>query len=160
MCMYVGRSLGKEHEREENFSPAELQKNQITSTVDDVGLKEAPPIVMTSEARGYEYSLQTNQQALCPLPESLQPHLPVIFSESLQHPLEQQQHRPIYPAVSADDGSDTQLSSLEREVLRTRGQPWDAPGPRRTLRQCYTVWHIWHRMSEKRKGLIRRKLEF
>ena len=33
----MGRSAGKEREREENFSPVEMQKNQITSTVDDVG---------------------------------------------------------------------------------------------------------------------------
>ena len=103
----VRRSAGKEREREENFSPAELQINKKNSTVDDVGLQEAPPIVMTSEARGYKYSLQTNKRALCPFPESLQPHLSVLSSESLQHPLQQQQHRLIYPAISADDGSDT-----------------------------------------------------
>ena len=154
------RSAGKEREKEENFSPAELQKNQITPTVGDVHLQEAPPIVMTSEARGYKYSLQADERALCPTSESLQPLLSVFSSESLQHPLQQQQHRPIYPAVSADDGSDTQLSSLEREALRTRGQPWNAPGPRRTLRQCYPVWRMWHRMSENLMGLVRRKLEF
>ena len=38
----VRRSPGKEREREETFSPAELQKNQITSTVDDVGLQGGP----------------------------------------------------------------------------------------------------------------------
>ena len=122
------RLAGNERKREKNFSPKELQKNQITSTVDDIGLQEAPPMVMTSEARRYKCSLQTNKRALCPLPESLPLHLSVLSSESLQHPLQQQQHRLIYPAISADDGSDTQLSSLEREALRTRGQPWDAPG--------------------------------
>ena len=33
----VRRSAGKEREREENLSPMELQKNQITPTVADVG---------------------------------------------------------------------------------------------------------------------------
>ena len=115
---------------------------------------------MMSEAQGYKYSPQADELALCSSSESLQPLLSVYFSESLRYPLQQQQYRQIYPTVSADDGSDTQLSSLEREALRTRGQPWDAPGPRQTLRQCYPIWRMWHRMSEKRKGLVRRKLEF
>ena len=116
LCMYVRRSARKEREREENFSPTELQKNQITSTVDDVGLQEAPPIVIMSEARVYKYSLQTNERALCPLPELLPLHFSVLSSESLQHPLQQQQHRLIYPAISADEGNDTQLL-----ISRARG---------------------------------------
>ena len=150
----------KAHETRENFSPTEMQEYQITLTVGDVGLQEAPPIVMTSEAQGYKSSLHAEELRLCPLSESLQPLLSVFSSESLQQTLALQQHRPNYPALSADDGSATQLSSLEREALRTRGRPWDAPGPRRSLRQCYPIWCMWHRMSEERKGLVRRRLEF
>ena len=74
------RSAAKERKREENFSPAELQKNQITPTVGDVGLQEAPPTVMTSEAWGYKYSLQVDERALSSSSESLQPLLSVYSS--------------------------------------------------------------------------------
>ena len=82
VCIYMRRLTEKEHKGEENFSPAELQKNQITSTVDGVVLKEDPPIVITSEARGYKYSLRTNEQALCPL----QSRYNLIFLYYLQSP--------------------------------------------------------------------------
>ena len=131
--------MKKAREEGEYFSSAGRQENQITPTVGDVGLQEAPPTVMTSEAQGYINSQRADELRLCPISESLQPLLSVFSSKSLQHPLQQKQHCPIYPAVSAGDGSDTQLSSLEREALRTRGRPWDALGPRRTLRQCYLV---------------------
>ena len=87
----------KARETRENFSPAEMQRNRITPKVGDVGLQEAPPIVMTSEAQGYKSSLQANERGLCPLSESLQPLLSVLSSESLQQPLSLQQQRPIYP---------------------------------------------------------------
>ena len=157
----VRRTTEKARETRENFSPAEMQENQITLTVGDVVLQEALPIVMTSEARGNKSSLRTEKLRLCPLSESLRPLLSFLSSESLQQPLSLQQQRPNYPDLSADDRSATQLSSLEREALRMRGRPWDAPGPwGRSLRQCYPIWHMWHHMSEERKGLVRRRLEF
>ena len=90
-----------------------MQRNRITPKVGDVGLQEAPPIVMMSEAQGYKSSLQADEWGLCPLSESPQPLLSVLSSESLQQPLSLLQQRPIYPALSADDGSATQLASLE-----------------------------------------------
>ena len=65
------RSVGNESEKEENFSPAENQENQITPSLRDVGLQEAPPTIMTSEAEGYKYSPQADATRLCPIPESL-----------------------------------------------------------------------------------------
>ena len=69
----VRRTAEKARETRKNFSSAEMQENQITPTVGDVGLKEAPPIFMTSEAQGYKSSLQAEELRLCPLSESLQP---------------------------------------------------------------------------------------
>ena len=71
---------------EKDFSPAEMLEKQITSSLCDVGLQEAPPSIMTSEAEGYKYRPQANCKALRPLPESLQPVLSAYSSESLQHP--------------------------------------------------------------------------
>ena len=163
ICIYIytyilRRSAGNESEKEENFSPVEKQENQITPLLRDVGLQEAPPTIMTPEAERYKYSPQADATRLHPIPELLQPILSVFSSESLQHPLQHQQHIQLFPTVSADDGNEKQLSSLE--ALRTRGRPWDTPGPRRNLRQCYPIWRMWHCMFEQRKGLIRRKLEF
>ena len=81
------------------------------------------PTIVTSEAEGYKYRSQANCKALRPLPESLQPILSAYSSESLQHPQQRQQPSQLFPPISADDGDDKQLSSLEREALRTRGQP-------------------------------------
>ena len=83
----VRRTTEKARKARENFSPVEMQENQITITVGDVGLQEAPPIVMTSEVQGYKSSLQAEELRLCPLSDSLQPLLSVLSSESLQHPL-------------------------------------------------------------------------
>ena len=155
------RMAGNESGREEkDFSPTEMLEKRITSSLRDVGLQEAPPTSVTSEAEGYKYRPQANCKALRPLPESLQPILSAYSSESLQHPQQRQQTSQLFPPISADDGDDNQLSSLEREALRTRGQPWDAPGPRCSLQECFPIWCMWNRMSEQRKGLVRRKLEF
>ena len=157
----VKRPAGNESRKEEkDFSPAEMLENRITPSLCDVGLQEAPPTIVTSEAEGYKYRLQADCRRLRPLPESLQPILSAYSSEPLQHPQQHQQHSQLFPQVSADDGGDKQLSSLEREALRTRGQPWDEPGPRRSLRQCFPIWRMWNSMSEQRKGLVRKKLEF
>ena len=90
----VRRTAKKAQEEGENFSPAERQENQITSTVVDVGLQEAPPTVMTSEAQGYINSQQADELRLCPISELLQLLLSVFTSESLQQLLQQQQHLP------------------------------------------------------------------
>ena len=144
----------------ESFGPTELQSKCLTPKAGDVGLQKDPPIVMTSEAQGYKSSLRAEKLGLCTSSESLQPLLSVLSSESLQQPLSLQQQHPIYPPLSADDGTATQLSSLEREALRTRGRPWDAPGPKReSLRQCYPILRMWHRMTRERKGLVVRRLD-
>ena len=137
-----------------------MLESRITPSLRDVGLQEAPPTIVTSEAEGYKYRPQADCRRLRPLPKSLQPILSVYSSESLQHPQQHQQQSQLFPPVSADDGDDKQLSSLGREALRTRGRPWDVPGPRHSLRQCFPIWHMWNRMSEQRKRLVRRKLEF
>ena len=86
------RTAGNKSRREEkDFSPAEMLEKRITSSLRDVGLQEAPPTIVTSEAEGYKYRPQANCKALCPLPESLQPILSAYSSESLQHPQQRQQ---------------------------------------------------------------------
>ena len=54
-------------ETRENFSPAEMQRDHITPKVGDVGLQEALPIVMMSEAQGYKSNLQAHSQSRCKL---------------------------------------------------------------------------------------------
>ena len=157
----VKRTAGNESRKEEkDFSPAEMLENRITPSLHEVGLQEAPPTIVTSEAKVYKYRPQADCKRLRPLPELLQPILSAYSSEPLQHPQQHQQHNQLFPPVSADDGDGKQLSSLEREALRTRGRPWDAPGPRRSLWQCFPIWRMWNLMSEQHKGLVRRKLEF
>ena len=153
------RTAGNESEGKD-FSPAEMLRKINNLLLRDVDLQEAPPSFMTSEAEGYKYRPQANCKALCPLPEPTQPILSAYSSESLQHPQQHQHSSQLFLPVSADDGNDKQLSSLEREALRIRGQPWHAPGPRRSLRECFPIWCMWNRMSERRKGLVRKKLEF
>ena len=77
----------KAHGTRESFGPAELQSKRVTPKAGDVGLQEAPPIVMTSEAQVYKSSLRAEKLRLCPSPELLQPLLSVLSSESLQQPL-------------------------------------------------------------------------
>ena len=110
----VRRTAEKVRETSEYFSPAEMQENQITPMVGDVGLQEAPPIIMTSEAHRYKNSLRAEKLRLCPLSESLQPLLSVLSSESLQHPLSLLQQHLILSVHSAHDESVTSLTSVEK----------------------------------------------
>ena len=75
----VRRSAGNESEKEENFSPAEKQENQISPSLRDVGFQEAPPTIMMSEAEGYKiqptgrchlFSL-SSPQSPCNIPYSI-----------------------------------------------------------------------------------------
>ena len=153
------RAAGNESGREEkDFSPAEMLKNTNNLSLHEVEPQEAVPSIMTSEAEGYKYRPQTNCKALRPLPESLQPILSAysVFAT----PSTASAIQPLFPPISADDGNDKQLSSLKQEAFKTRGQPWDVPGPRCSLWECFPIWRMWNRISEQRKGLIRRKLEF
>ena len=132
---------------EEDFSPAEMLKKTNNLSLRDVDLQEAPPSIMMPEDEGYKYRPQANCKALRPLPDSMKPILSAYSSESLQHPQQHQQSKQLFPPISADDGNDKQLSSLEREALRTKGQPWDVPGPRRSPRECFPILRMWNHMS-------------
>ena len=104
----VKRTVGNESGTEEkDFSPVEMLENRITPSLRDVGLLEAPPTIVTSEAEGYKHRPQANCKALRPLPESLQPIISDYSSESLQHPQQRQQHSQLFPPVSADDGDES-----------------------------------------------------
>ena len=110
------RTVGNESKGEEKgFSLAEMLKKANNLLLRDLDLQEAPPSIVMSEAEGYKYRPQANCKALRPLPESLQPILSAYSSESLQHPQQHQQSSQLFPPIglSADDGNDKQLSSLE-----------------------------------------------
>ena len=107
----VRRMAGNESGGEEkDFSPTEMLSKTNNLSLQDVDLQEAPPSIVTSEAEGYKYRPQANCKAL---PESLQHILSAYSSESLQHPQQHQQSSQLFPPISADNGNDKQLSSLE-----------------------------------------------
>ena len=69
----VKRTAGNESRKEEkDFSPAEMLENRITPSLHDVGLQEASPTIVTSEAEWYKYRPRADCRRLRPLPESLQ----------------------------------------------------------------------------------------
>ena len=102
----------------ETFRLVEEGDRRVTPGNDDVGLQEAPPTAVTSEAEGYISDSQAQGVRLCPSQQS---------SLNLLSLLSLQQHLTL-PVLSAHDGSDTSLSSLEQEAVRTRGHPWDYHG--------------------------------
>ena len=156
-----GHRLGKEgvvRRTEENtsetrasFRPVdEREDRRVTPGRDDVDLQEAPPTAMMSAAAGYKSNLQAQEFRLCPFSKPTTNHLSL---------LSHQQH-PALPAPSSHNGSATQLSSLEREAVRTRGHLWDYPGANwGNLKQYYPIWRAWHRMTKERKGLVVQKME-
>ena len=67
----VERTAGNGSRKEEkDLSPAEMLENWITPSLRDVGLQEAPPTIVTSEAQGYKYRPQADCRRLHPLPGS------------------------------------------------------------------------------------------
>ena len=103
-----------------------------------------PPFLMTSEAKGYKRGLQGQNSRLCPSPE-LTTNLSFFTLQYL----------PALSPLSAQDGSATQLSWLEREAVRMRGRPWELPGgDRRHPQKYYPIWITWQHMTDERKGLV------
>ena len=146
----VMRNGGKAHEEEETFRPVAEGFRRVALGCSDVSLQEAPPTAVTSAAEGFKYDPRAEGEQLCLSQRSSQ-DLPLL-------PIQQQ---PLAPALSADDGSASSLSSLEREAVRTRGRPWRSRGADLdNLKQYYPVWITWKRMSKERKSLVVRKLEF
>ena len=100
------RTEERAHETGKTFRLVEEEDRRVTPGNDDVGLQEAPPTVVMSEAVGYIRDPQAQGVRLCPSQES---------SSNLLSLLSRKQH-PTLPALSAQVGSVTSLSSLEREV--------------------------------------------
>ena len=145
----VMRTGGEASEAEETFSSVE-EVRHVTLSSSDVNLQEAPPTTVTSEAERYKSGPRGQGEQLCISQQSSQV-LPLL-------PIQQQ---PLLPALSANDGTATSLSSLEQEAIRTRGRPWKSRGADwGNLKQYYPVWISWQWMTKERKSLVVRKLEF
>ena len=112
------RNGGKAREEEKTFRPVAEGFRRVALSCSDVGLQEALPTIMASAAEGFKYDPRAEGDRLYLSQRSSQ-DLPLL-------PIQQQ---PLAPALSADDGSASSLSSLEREAIRTRGRPWRIIGP-------------------------------
>ena len=146
----VMRNGGKAREEEETFRPMAEGFGHVAFGCSDIGLQETPPTAVTSAAEGFKYDPRAEGDRLC-LSQWSSQDLPLL-------PIQQQ---PLAPALSADGGLASSLSSLEREAVRTRGRPWRSRGADlHYLKQYYPIWITWKRMSKERKSLVVRKLEF
>ena len=84
------RTEERAHKTRASFRLVDREDRRITPGIDDVGLQEAPPTTVTSEAKGYKSDPQAQEFRLCPSQES---------STNLLSLLSHQQH-PALPALT------------------------------------------------------------